>query len=162
MAILARIKQKGDAVSLQKYIDPKTIAFLDVNNHEEAILALIHTLKKAGKISNPEMFFQAVLEREKIVSTAIGLGVAVPHAKLDEYDDFFIAIGIQKNKEITWKALDGTDVRIVFLIGGPANKQTEYLQLLSKITAVIKDEKKRKKIISAADSISVSKVFEGC
>lgn len=149
-------------MAIESYVDPKTIAFLDVQSPEEAILELIHLLKKEGKVANPEMFFQAVLEREKIVSTAIGLGVAVPHAKLDEYKDFFIAIGIQKNSGIAWKALDGTDVRIIFLIGGPADKQTEYLQILSKITSVVKDEEKRRQILTAKNARAVSEVFEGC
>jgi PTS system nitrogen regulatory IIA component len=162
LAILARIRNKGEQLSIQSYIDPKTIIFLDVQTPEEGIVELIHLLKKEGKISNPEMFYQAVLEREKIVSTAIGLGVAVPHAKLDEYNDFFIAIGIQKNRGIAWNAIDGSDVRIIFVIGGPANKQTEYLQILSKITEVIKDEDKRKKILSVKTAEEVSNVFEGC
>jgi len=161
--ILERIKSlKGKQVFIQNYIDPAVISFLEARSSEEAIVELIHLLKKENKIHNPEMFFQAVMEREKIVSTAIGLGVAVPHAKLEEYNDFFIAIGVQKDPGIEWKALDGTNVRIIFLIGGPDHKQTAYLQILSKLTCVIKDEEKRKKILTAKDSKAIASVFEGC
>ena len=62
--------------------------------------------------------------------TGIGIGVAIPHAKLEGYSDFFIAIGVQKKKGIDWNALDGSDVKLIFMIGGPENKQTEYLKIL--------------------------------
>jgi len=71
-----------------------------------------------------------MLEREKIVSTGIGMGVAIPHAKLTSVEDFFIAIGIL-SKGVQWNALDGGPVRLIFMIGGPDDKQTAYLQILS-------------------------------
>src|ERR1700733_2581258 len=125
-------------VEISKNLDKRLIVFLETHTRDEALRALIDCLDNNGKLKEKETFYQAVLAREKIVSTGIGMGVAVPHAKLPLYDEFFIVIGIQK-QGIEWKALDGAPVRLIFLIGGPDDKQTEYLQLLSRLTLAIKD-----------------------
>ncbi len=52
------------------------------DSRDEALEQLVDLLEKAGKLKNPKVFHDAILEREKIVSTGIGLGVAIPHAKL--------------------------------------------------------------------------------
>ena len=81
---------------------------------------------------NAQAGFGSHVKREKIVSTGIGMGVAIPHAKLPSFDRFFLAVGLQKVKDgIDWDALDGAPVRLIFMIGGPANQQTDYLKILS-------------------------------
>jgi PTS system nitrogen regulatory IIA component len=120
---------------------------------------LVHSVQESGKIEDEESFFKAIIEREKIVSTGIGMGVAIPHAKLHSYNHFFIAIGILK-KPVEWNALDGAPVRLVFMIGGPDDKQTEYLQLLSSLTQAIKDEDRRKRLLTLQDPISIIELFK--
>ena len=142
-------------MEIADYLEEELVTFLDVNSRIEAVTALVDLLEQQGKLKNRDAFLQAILEREKIVSTGIGIGVAIPHAKMETYDDFFIAIGVQKTGGIEWEALDQLPVRIVFMIGGPANQQAEYLNILSMITAAIKDEKKRKALLSAPDAASV-------
>ncbi len=63
------------------------------------------------------------MEREKIVSTGIGMGVAIPTPKLNSVEDFFIAIAVLTHG-VEWNALDGGPVRLIFMIGGPDDKQT--------------------------------------
>ena len=58
-------------------------------------------------------------------------------------------IGIQKRQPLEWDAIDNSPVKLIFMIGGPENQQKEYLQILSLITMAIKDERLRKKLISA-------------
>jgi PTS system nitrogen regulatory IIA component len=143
---------------ITRYLDESLIIFLEAHSRDEALQVLIDSLDKKGKLKDKEAFYQAVLAREKIVSTGIGMGVAIPHAKLPFYDEFFIAIGIQK-QGIEWKALDGAPVRLVFLIGGPDDKQTEYLQLLSRLTLAIKDADRRKNMLLATSPREIIDLF---
>jgi len=148
-------------IKISKYLDPKLITFIDAADRDEALKVLINLLHQNGKLADPSVFYQAIIDREKIVSTGIGMGVAIPHAKLPDFDDFFIAIGILQ-KGLDWKALDGAPVRVVIMIGGPDDKQTEYLQMLSKLTLAIKDEQRRKKMLtlnSPTDIIELFKAF---
>lgn len=134
-------------IKISDYLDPRLVAFLDVETRDEAINALVTMIHQTGRLQDKYAFYDAIIEREKIVSTGIGMGTAIPHAKLASYEDFFIAIGILR-KGLDWNALDGSPVRIIFLIGGPDDKQTEYLQILSKLTQLIKDDQIRKKMLT--------------
>lgn len=152
--------KKETAISISEFLDERTISFLHAATREEALAALIATLDAAGKLKDKELFHQAILEREKVVSTGIGLGVAIPHAKLEGYRNFFLAIGIQKNGGIEWNSLDGSPIHIIFMIGGPSEQQTAYLNILSKITHAIKDETRRKKLLKATTTEDVIAAFE--
>ena len=145
--------------SISKYLDNRLVLFLDVQSRDQALSTLIDALDSNHKLKDKEAFYQAVLAREKIVSTGIGMGVAVPHAKLPHYDEFFIAIGIQK-LGVEWKALDSAPVRLIFLIGGPDDKQTEYLQLLSRLTLAIKDVERRKRMLAATTADEIIQLFQ--
>ena len=150
-------------MSISKYLDERLVVFLHhVQNRNDALLKLVDQLHEAGKLMDKDAFYQAILEREKIVSTGIGLGIAIPHAKLAGYEDFFIAIGIQSKPGIPWNSLDGHPVHCIFMIGGPDNKQTEYLKILSRLTVAIKDEERRKKMLRSLRAHQVIELFEGC
>ena len=80
--------------------------------------------------------------------TTIGLGAALPHAKLASLDKFFLCIGIVK-EGIDWSPDEDIPVKFIFLIGGPDNKPIEYLSLLSSLTKTIRKEKILKKLSKA-------------
>lgn len=132
---------------------------LEENERQNVIKRMVDLLDEKNMLLDKESFLQAVIQREKIVSTAIGMGVALPHAKLSGYKKFFIAIGIHP-QGVFWDALDSMNVRIVFMIGGPDDQQKQYLQLLSKLTLAIKDEERRKKILQLGSAKEIINLFE--
>lgn len=144
---------------ISHYMSPDLVAFLDVGTQQEALKQLVNQVFKTGRLANKDSFYQAIIDRENIVSTGIGMGVAIPHAKLPAYDQFFIAIGILKTP-VDWNALDDSPVRLIFMIGGPDDKPTEYLQILSHLTRAIKDEEKRKKILSLQNPHAIIELFD--
>lgn len=149
-------------MSITDYLDDRLVVFLDVASRDEAITALVEALDEGHSLKDKDSFHKAITDREKIVSTGIGLGVAIPHAKLQGYDNFFIAIGIQSARGIDWNALDGTQVHLIFMIGGPDNRQTEYLNILSRLTVAIKDPERRKNLLKSTSAQQVIDLFKGC
>lgn len=146
-------------IKITDYLDPRLVAILNVDTRDEAITALVDLLYKAGKLQDKQAFYNAIIERERIVSTGIGMGAAIPHAKLATYNDFFIAVGVL-HKGLDWNALDGSPVRLIFLIGGPDDKQTEYLQILSSLTQIIKDDQIRKKLLTLNSATDIMNIFK--
>ncbi len=146
-------------IKISNYLDPSLVAFLDVHTRDEAIRGMVEFIDKTGRLHDKEAFYNAIIEREKIVSTGVGMGAAIPHAKLASYDDFFIAIGVLRHS-IDWNALDGSSVRVIFLIGGPDDKQTEYLQILSNLTLAIKDENIRKRMLTLNSPEDMIELFK--
>ncbi len=146
-------------VPISQYMRPEQVLFLDTTGRDDTLRTLVHHLYQTGKIKEEERFYRAIIEREKIVSTGIGMGVAIPHAKMPSFDSFFIALAILQ-KPVDWHALDGGFVHFVFMIGGPDDQQTEYLQILSSLTQAIKDEERRKKLLNLQDPHAIIELFQ--
>ena len=148
-------------MGISDYLEKDLILFLDSKERNEALDTLVSALHVTGKLNEKAPFYDAILHREKVVSTGIGLSVAIPHAKLTGFEDFFIVIGIQKKPPgLDWNALDGEPVRLIFMIGGPDNRQTDYLKILSSLTTAIKDNERRKKLLAAKTSDEVIEIFK--
>jgi len=147
-------------MKISNYLCDELVCFLNEPSKDAVLSKLIEASLKAKKLVDEKEFSTAIFEREKIVSTGIGMGVAIPHAKLSNLEEFFICIGIL-DRGVDWHALDGAPVRLVFMIGGPDDRQTEYLQILSTITQIVRDEALRRDLFSAQNSQEVIKLFEG-
>lgn len=149
----------GD-IELKTYLIPELVVFLDGESRDEVIASMVERVDSFHAIREKDSYLSALQKREGVISTGIGMGVAIPHAKLDSFSDFFIAIGIkQHGSGIDWDSLDGSPVRIVFLIGGPKQQQTEYLKLLSQLTGSIKNEEKRKLLLAAQSPQEVIEIL---
>lgn len=146
-------------MQITDYFDKNLVSFLDVDTRDETLDHMIDLLESEGKLPDKKAFRDAILYREGLVSTGIGMGIAIPHAKLRTIDHFFISIAIQKKQGIEWNSLDKAPVRIVFMIGGPDTKQSEYLKILSMLTTAIKNPEVRKKLLKANSSQQVVEIF---
>ncbi len=137
---------------IEKLIKEAQVVLLDGSSREEVLQQLVARarLEPARK----EALLKAVLQREQLISTAVGFSVAIPHAKLDELDHFFLILGVMK-EGVEWQAIDQVPVRLAFLIAGPKSKPTEYLQILSELTFLIKREEIRKKLLQLSSEESI-------
>jgi len=142
-------------IHLKDYLDESNIFFLEEKNKETSLEKMIEFLKSKPFIKNFEAFKQALFEREKIVSTGIGFGIAIPHVKIKEITEFFISVGVHK-KGIEWDSIDKKPVRLIFLIGGPDDHIT-YLKLLAKINLILRNPETREKL---ENSKTKKEIFE--
>ena len=148
-----------EKMKIYNYLTDRLIFFLDAESKDEVLNQIVEKTVSGMDLPEGERFKTAIFDREKVVSTGIGMGVAIPHAKLTAYDDFFISVAVLKSG-VDWNALDGAPVRLIFLIGGPDDKQTEYLKILSSLTGVLRDEELRKSLIGASSGKEVMSLFE--
>lgn len=145
---------------LSDYLSVEDIIFLQEDHRDAAIKTLVDHLCSHKPGIHKQNFFEAVISREKIVSTGIGNGVAIPHAKLDDLNDFILAIGIHKQEGIDWNSLDDMPVKVIFLIGGPSLDQKKYLKILSHLTMLLKEERFRKALFFYKDPEEILKIFK--
>ena len=132
----------------QEFLSSDRILFLPPSSKEKALSLLVDHLTHQNLLSDSKLFYEELLKREKLMPTTIGLGAALPHAKLASLDKFFLCIGIVK-EGIDWSPDEDIPVKFIFLIGGPDNKPIEYLSLLSSLTKTIRKEKILKKLSKA-------------
>jgi PTS system nitrogen regulatory IIA component len=108
-------------------------------NKAKLITALVGLLSKSGKLKNKKSFLRSILEREKLGSTGIGNGVAIPHAKSGSIKGF--ALAFAKSQEgVDFGALDGEKVYLFFILASPVEPIGEHLKILAKISYLIKDK----------------------
>lgn len=99
-------------------------------------------------ITDKSEFLNNLYEREKIGSTCIGMGIAIPHARGEGLKDLIIAIGLLE-EPMLYDSLDNEPIKIVILVGAPKEKSSEYLILLSQLAKIFRSKNNREMIKSA-------------
>lgn len=132
---------------------------LDVSTKEDAINALVDIIAKSDKVKNANKVREAVFEREKIMTTGVGKGFAVPHGKTDAVTDIVAAFAVTK-KPIDYESLDGEPVRLIFLIVGRDNMVGPHIKLLSRVSKLMNDNNFREKLLNAKTPREVVELFK--
>ncbi len=118
---------------------------------EGAINELLTLLEERGYIRNKKNIFETIMEREKLGSTGIGQGIAIPHAKTDQIDNLVGALGISKHG-VDFDSLDGEFVYIIFLVLAPTESIGNHLKALAKIARLLKDKVFRNALRNSKDA----------
>jgi len=126
------------------------IADLKGGTKKEVLTELTSALKGAGLISDVEEAVNVILEREKLGSTAIGEGVAIPHGKMKGIDRILCAFG-RSREGIPFDAVDEKPVHIFFLLLAPEDSAGLHIQMLSRISRILRDPSFRKRLIEQGD-----------
>lgn len=123
---------------------------IDLNNtnKKEIIEKLARILFKRHPELDDNIALQSLFARETLLSTGIGSGIAIPHARLDKCDDVYIAIGIARN-EVNFNALDGKPVQIIALVFFPKDKANLQLRMLAQISQLMQGKELKTKLIDA-------------
>jgi mannitol/fructose-specific phosphotransferase system IIA component (Ntr-type) len=138
--------------SLSRLISPDRIIRLDDTSKNDCLRSLVRTLARSGGLEDEEAIYNAILEREKLLSTGFGLGLAIPHAKLRVVKDFLVGLGIHRTG-VNFDSLDDEPVHVLVMILGPDQRQDEYLKVLSRVTAFLKDNREKLIGLDSADDI---------
>ena len=141
-------------------LDQGNIFFLKTDSRDSALEIMIDKIDPKFFDGDKKEFLKAILSREELVSTGVGLGCAIPHAKLHGIKDFFLAIGIIAGDGIDWKSIDRVPVKLIFMIGGPNQEANKYLKILSALTEAIRHVEFRAKLLSCQRPQEVIKLFE--
>ena len=129
---------------------------LRARDKESAIRELVASLAHAGRVADQENVLEAVLERERSMSTGMQHGVAIPHGRSDAVTKLTVAVGIIP-EGIDFQSLDGEPTTIIFLVVSPKTNPGPHLQVLAGIAGIVNSEEARDalvKIPSRADLLS--------
>lgn len=107
---------------------------------------------------NKERLLLLLLEREKLGSTGIGHGVAVPHAKIKGIDAIAVAFG-RSRKGVDFQGTDNRPVHLVFLIVAPENSTAAHLKMLASVSHLLRDNGLREKLVRAADGEELYRIM---
>lgn len=124
----------------------------------EAIDELIDLFSSDSRVGDIEDVRKNVFEREKIMSTGVGKGFAVPHGKSDSIKEIIAAFG-KSSEGIDFEALDGKPVHLVFLLVGKNDLVSQHIKLLSRISRMMNIDDFRKRLLSASTAEEIYEIF---
>ncbi len=138
--------------SLSRLLTPDRIQWLELEGKNDCLRAMVDCLATSVSLESPDEIYHAILEREKLLSTGFGLGLAIPHAKLRGIKDFVVGLGIHR-RGVNFDSLDEKPVHVLVMILGPDSQQEDYLKVLSRVTAFLKDNRERLLTLGTAQEV---------
>jgi PTS system nitrogen regulatory IIA component len=127
--------------TLADHLSADHVIWLETEDKNGSLARLLQALSTSQFVRDPQALRSAILSREVTMSTGVGYGVAIPHAKIASVDTFLLAIGISPGGIAYGSLVDDQPVKLICMIAGPEGRNAEYLKLLSVLMRFIKSEK---------------------
>jgi len=126
------------------------IADLKASAKNQALEEMVACLAAFRQGINPKELYTVLIEREKLGSTGIGNGIAIPHGKLDGLDSICLVFA-RSPAGIEFDSLDGKPVHLIFLLVAPFNSAGVHLKALARLSRLLKEKNFRDNLFAAAD-----------
>ena len=147
-------------MTLMEILSGKSIILgLKGQSKEEILEELVDALEVGDKITDREKVLEAVFQREEIMSTGIGHGIAIPHGKSEYVKELGGVLGI-KTEGVEFDSLDGQPTFIFFLLVSPMDVSGPHIKALARISRLLKGEDFRKELIACPDNETAIRTLE--
>jgi PTS system nitrogen regulatory IIA component len=133
------------------------IPSLKVNNKKQALQEIAAKAAVLAERSERDIF-DVLMQREKLGSTAIGNGIAIPHGKLDKLDRL-LGMFARLDRPIDFEALDGQPVDLIFVLLAPEGAGADHLKALARIARMLRDQDLANKLRDARDAEAIYAVL---
>lgn len=139
-------------MELTQLLDPSNVAVgIDASDKEALINAVIDLIADRDVVLDAGAMRQAVFEREKTMSTGVGKGLGLPHAKTSAVDGILAALAVAK-APVDFESMDNEPVRIVFLLVGKRDSKSQHVRILSRISRMMNQKDTRERVLAANSS----------
>ena len=137
-------------MELSLLLNPSNVAVgVDASDKESLIHAVIDLIENHEAVVDADAMRSAVLEREATMSTGVGKGLALPHAKTAAVTDVVAALAVSE-KPVEFASIVNEPVQIVFLLLGRQDAKSQHVRILSRISRMMNREETRKAVLEAA------------
>ena len=145
--------------TLLTLLDTSRIAVsLDAPTKPDVLHALSGLAATSSAVTDPEMLLEDITAREALISTGVGQGIALPHARTSAVTETVAAFATLA-EPVEYDALDGEPVRLVLLIAGPDSERHHHVRLLSRVSRVLSDAETRDRLGASTGAADVLSAF---
>jgi len=137
----------------------RIIPSMKSTDKESAIKELVYSFQDDPRVKDIDAVYQAVIEREKIMSTGVGKGFAIPHAKTNAVNEIIAAFG-RLEQPIDFQSLDDQPVKLIFLLVGKENLVGPHIKLLSRLSRMMNLDEFRENLSNATTAEEIYSLFE--
>lgn len=132
---------------------------VEASTKEEVLKKAVELMNNNGNIKNKDEYLKLVMKREEEGTTGIGEEIAIPHGKGDSISSPGLAAMVIPNG-VDFSSLDGKPVKLLFLIAAPNTKDNVHLDVLSRLSTLLMDEKFRKELLHAKSKDEFLKIID--
>jgi fructose PTS system EIIBC or EIIC component len=132
---------------------------MEAKDKTDAINKMVDLANMSGKITDVEKVRAVVFEREKLVSTGVGKGFAIPHGKSDDIKDIVAAFAVLA-EPIDFDSIDSEKVVFIFLLVGKDSMLNMHIKLLSRISRLMNKDEFRNNLLKAQSSSELLQIFK--
>ncbi len=144
---------------ISNLVNETRIIDIQSNDKKGALNELIEIICKDELITDPKIFSKEIFKREKLMSTGIGYGIAIPHARHKTVKDFVIAVG-RKREGLEYESIDDKPVKLIFMIGASDTQDKDYIKVLSRLVLRLKNLKFVNKMLSAENPSDIYELIK--
>lgn len=138
-----------DQPSLATALSAERCVFLENRTKSDVIDSMCELLSEAPEVSDPDELRDAVYRRERLLSTGIGLGIGIPHVRLESVRNLIVCLAVVRPPLTDYESIDGKPVEIVAMIAAGAEQHAHHLRLVSELSRIFRDKSRRDGILSA-------------
>lgn len=142
-------------INLKDILDPVHITLMETDSKETALMTILDNLDQTGAIREKEAVTEGIFQREKLMSTGIGLGIGIPHVRMEVIDNLLMAVGVSTVDIMDYESLDNQPVRVLFMILAGKDQHTQHIKTMAAIAARLKNPVLREMLIQARDTKTI-------
>jgi len=146
-------------VAIKDILSAKNVMLLEADSKDAALLEMLEHLADNGSITQKEAIAEGIFQREKLMSTGIGLGIGIPHVRMDGINDLMMAVGLAKSPLTDYESLDSEPVRLIFMILAGKDQHTQHIKTMAAISTRLKNPVLREMIMQAKDTETIYKLL---
>ncbi len=146
-------------LEIHQLLTPETVRVgLAGETKEEVINNLVDLLAGHPSVTNLEEMRAAVFEREAVMSTGVGKGLGLPHAKTPAVAENVAAFAVTQHP-VPFGAIDGKPVRLLFLLVGTETAKSQHIKILSRISRLMNRDAFRERLLQAGSAEQILRIF---
>lgn len=156
-----RIKQIHSHENLSSLLTLDRIHITDFSSKHTALDFLVEKMTLTDGLKQKDEIGHAIKTRESIMSTGIGLGIAVPHCRLGSIKKIYLSMLVNSVPINDYESLDNNPVRIIIMIVAGRDQHSEYIKVLSQFSQILKEEDIRLSVLQAASVDEIYSILTG-
>lgn len=146
-------------IAIKDILETKNAMFLNSDSKDAALLEMIEFLSQNGSVDNKEAVVEGIFQREKLMSTGIGLGIGIPHVRMDGIKELTMAVGLTRSELADYESLDGRPVRLIFMILAGTNQHTQHIKTMAAISSRVRNPVLREMLMQAQSTETIYEIL---
>jgi mannitol/fructose-specific phosphotransferase system IIA component (Ntr-type) len=131
---------------------------LEAHDKDDLLQKMVEMLVQSGRVRQSDILMGELQKRERVMSTGIGGGIALPHALSNEVDNLEVVFA-RTSEPLEFEALDSNPVDLVVMLVGPKLASNVYVKLLARVSRLLQGEEFKQRLRDASSAEEILEVF---